>query len=64
MLIYLADELSSNLKLGLNIKQVNFKHINVFIMNKSREYKTQFEYMYTLTSKKNLIFFFVNKFIK
>lgn len=49
MLIYLADELSSNLRLGSNIKQVNFKHINVFIMNKSREYKTQFEYMYTLT---------------
>jgi len=46
MLIYLANELTSNLSLCSNIKQVNLKHINVFIMNKSREYKTRIEYIY------------------
>ena len=46
MLIYLANELTSNLSLCSNIKQVNLKHINVFIMNKSLEYKTRIEYIY------------------
>ena len=58
MLIYLANELTSNLSLCSNIKQVNLKHINVFIINKSHDYKTQFEYIYIYTLKKKIVIFF------